>query len=78
MPPGRKIKTSTRMPKATTGWSWFGESMPAPVRNRMGPRASKIPRRRPPIAAPGMLQIPPRTAEVNALIPGKTPIVKMT
>ena len=43
-----------------------------------GPIASIRPRNRPPSMAPGMLPMPPRTAAVNALMPGKKPIAKVT
>ena len=52
--------------------------MPNPSRNRQGPTDSNSPRSNPPSAAPGTLPMPPSTAAVNALRPGKNPMKKCT
>ena len=55
-----------------------GEGTPNPVRNRFGPTCSSTPRRRPPSMAPMMLPMPPRTAAVKALMPGRKPMKQWT
>src|SRR6266508_793519 len=78
MPVGRKISTSTSARNATTSLSWWAEGMPSPTSTMLGPNDSTEPSSRPPTTAPGMLPMPPRTAAVNALMPGRNPLKKCT
>src|SRR5581483_10642087 len=66
-PVGRTMRTTTRMPKAKT-------SCHRPPSND-APYFSSTPSNRPPSRAPRMLPMPPSTAAVNALIPGRNPML---
>ncbi len=57
--------------------SWLKAGMAYPARTRLGPTDSKIPMLTPPSIAPTMLPMPPSTAEVKALIPGRNPEKKL-
>jgi hypothetical protein len=66
------------MEKATTSRSWLGAGTWKPASSRTGATDSTTPRISPPTAAPVTLPMPPRTAAVNALMPGTKPMLYWT
>ena len=48
-----------------------------PSRKSGGPIDSTTPRKKPPNIAPGMLPMPPSTAALNALMPGRKPDIEI-
>ncbi len=72
------MRTSTSTLKAITSLSWLGDGMPKPSRIRNGASDSSRPSVSPPSMAPTMLPMPPSTAAVKALMPGRKPMVWLT
>ena len=61
-----------------TSFSWNADGTLKPSSSRKGAVDDSTPMIKPPAAAPPTLPMPPRTAAVNAVIPGTNPIVGRT